>query len=109
MSNMQDEIDEILTDCYGENEGMSGWECTFSDRVEIPFPATLMGIPVEVQGFRANNANTLQCQIQCQIRTLYLREEKQRWIGIEDLDEDGLPQDFRHLLALYRVWSKGSE
>lgn len=101
MDSLQDEIDEILTDCYDEYEMMSGWECTFSDQVEIPFPATLLGVPVEVQGFRANNANALQCQI--------LREEKQRWIGIEDLDEEGLPQDFRHLLTLYRVWSKGSE
>jgi len=101
MTSLQDAIDEILTDCYGEDEEMSGWECTFSDRVEVPFSATLLGMPVEVLGFRANNANALQCQV--------VREEKHRWIGIEDLDDEGLPQDFRHLLKLYRVWSKGSD
>jgi hypothetical protein len=96
MSSIQDEIDEILTDCYGEYEQMSGWENAFLDEVEVPFQASLLGIPVEVQDFRVNDANALQCQI--------MREDKQRWVGIEDLDAEGLPEDFQHLLKLYRVW-----
>ena len=96
-SEFQDEIDEILTDCYGEDEQMSGWECTFSDGIELPFLAALLGVPVEVQGFRANYGSGLQCEI--------LREGKSRWIGIGDLDAEGLPADFLHLLKLYRVWA----
>ena len=99
MASLEEEIDEILVDCYGEEEQMAGWEVAFTDGVEVPFSASLLGIPVTVQGFRVNNGNTLQCHV--------LREEKQRWVGVEDLDVEGFPADFRHLLKLYRAWTKG--
>ena len=99
MADMRDEIDELLVDCYGEDEQMAGWEVAFTDGVAVPFGATLLGMAVEVQGFRLNSANTLQCQV--------LREKQQRWVGIEDLDEEGLPEDYRHLLKLYDAWNTG--
>lgn len=100
MADMRDEIDELLVDCYGEDEQMAGWECAFTDGVAVPFGATLLGMAVEVQGFRVNRANTLQCQVR--------REKQQRWVGIEDLDEESLPVDCRHLLKLYCAWTTGN-
>jgi hypothetical protein len=94
-----DEIDGILVDCYDEYEQMAAWEVAFSDGVEVPFRATLLGIPVEVVGFRVNGSNTVQCQV--------IREDKQRWVSVEDLDEEGLPADIRHLLSLYHTWLEG--
>ena len=62
-SEIQDEIDEIMVDAYGEYEQMASWVVAFSDGIELPFAATLLGIPVEVQDFQTNDANALQCKI----------------------------------------------
>lgn len=99
MASLPEEIEEILVDCYGEHEEMSAWEVAFTDRVQVPFRGSLLGIPVEVQGFRVSDANALQC--------LVVREKRQRWVGVEDLDEEGLPEDCRHVLTLYRTWLEG--
>ena len=79
---------------------MSAWEVAFTDDVTVPFPATLLGMPVEVQAFRLDNGNTLQCQVS--------REQKRRWVSLEDLDEENLPEDCRHLLTLYCAWIDGN-
>ena len=99
MGDIREEIDEILVDCYDEQEQMSAWEVAFTDDVTVPFPATLLGMPVEVQGFRLNNGNTLQCQVS--------REKKQRWVSLDDLDEENQPEDCHRLLTLYRAWMNG--
>lgn len=96
MADMRQEIEEILADCNDEDEQLMGWEATFDNDVAVPFQATLLGIPVEVQGFRANNSGALQCRIE--------REGKQRWIGVTDLDDEGFPEDFLHVMKLYRAW-----
>ena len=99
MPSVQEEIEDILVDCYDEFEQMSAWEVAFTESVAVPFAATLLGTSVQVQGFRANGANALQCQV--------VRGDKQRWLGVEDLDEEGLPTDCLHLLTLYHAWVAG--
>jgi hypothetical protein len=32
----------------------------------------------------------------------------QRWIAVEELDEETLPEDCGHLLVLYRAWLEGN-
>jgi len=105
MATIREEIEELMVDCYSEDEEMSAWDVAFTDGVEVPFRASLLGIPVQVQGFRVNDANAVQCQV--------VRESqegkgtKPRWIGVEDLDEEGLPDDFRHVMTLFRAWVEG--
>jgi hypothetical protein len=53
----------------------------------------------KVIDFRLNDANTVQCQV--------LRENKRRWVGVEDLDEEGRPVDIQHVLTLYHAWLEG--
>ena len=95
----RERIEEILTDTYDEYEQLSAWEVTFQDEVETPFPATLFGAPVEVQGFQAGDSDALQC--------LVVGQGQKRWIGIEDLDPKGLPDDFADILGLYQTWLAG--
>ncbi len=95
----REEIEEILTDAYGEYEQMSAWENTFLEQVETPFKANLMGSPVEVLGFQVGASDTLQCEVKA--------KGKQRWIAVEDLDEEGLPEDAAHYLDLYQSWLEG--
>ncbi len=97
--NIQQELEEILVDCYDEEEERAAWEVTFQDRIQTPFAASLLGMPVEVQEFRLGPTNSMQC--------LILSGKQQRWIGIEDLDEEGLPPDFQHVLDLYETWHSG--
>ncbi len=92
----RERIEEILTDTYDEYEQLSAWEVAFQDEVQTPFPATLSGTAVEVQGFQAEDEGTLQC--------LVVGQGKKRWIGIEDLDPKGLPDDFADILGLYQIW-----
>ena len=100
MSTLRDGIENILMDCYSEEEQESAWGVAFED-VEVPFPATLLGVPIAVQGFRVNDAGTPQC--------LVVRDSPphQRWVGVEDLDDENLPDEFSHVLTLYRAWLSG--
>ena len=95
----RERIEEILTDTYDEYEQLSAWEVTFQDEVETPFPAALFGAPVEVQGFQVGDEGTLQC--------LVVGQGQKRWIGIEDMDPKGLPDDFADILGLYQSWQTG--
>lgn len=94
-----DRIEEILMDTYDEYEQASAWGVTFEDEVQTPFQATLFGVPVEVQGFQVGKNDTLQC--------LVVAEDRKRWVGVEDLDPEGLPADFADILGLYRAWLAG--
>lgn len=98
MTSLRDEIDEILVDAYGEYEQMSAWECTFMEGVTMPFQASLLGVPVEVKEFQISDSNVLQCLV---VRE---KEKRRRWIAVEELDDEKLPEDFGHLLALYCAW-----
>jgi hypothetical protein len=62
---------------------------------------SLLGVPVEVQEFQVSDSNALQCLV---VRE---KEKRQRWIAVEDLDDENLPEDCRHLLSLYRAWLEG--
>jgi hypothetical protein len=90
------EIEEILVDTYSEEEAMASWEVAFQDDIATPFEAGLLGDPVTVMGFRLSRTNAMQCHIR--------RQERERWIGVEDLDEESLPEDIFHVLGLYRHW-----
>ncbi len=99
MPTPREEIEELLVDTYDEYEQMASWEVAFEDAVPTPFPAALLEMPVEVLGFRISSTDVLQC--------LVIRQEKQRWIGVEDLDDAGLPDEMQRLLSLYRAWQTG--
>ena len=93
------EIEEILVDCYDEQEQMAAWGVTFEDGITVPFSATLLGTPVEVIGFRTSDNDVLQAKV--------VRDRRERWIAVEDLDDEGLPDDMSHMLRLYRAWLEG--
>jgi len=92
-------IEEILMDTYDEYEQSSAWEVAFQDDVQTPFQAALFGVPVEVQGFQAGDDGALQC--------LAVGESRKRWVGVGDLDPEGLPDDFADILGLYQAWLAG--
>ncbi len=98
-SSMAAEIEAIVVDCYDDGEVMASWEITFQDNVKVPFEATLLGLPVTVTEFRANSSDVLLCRV--------TNGNKKRWIGVEDLDEEGIPDDMQRYLALFNAWNEG--
>ena len=94
----RERIEEILVDTYDEYEQISAWAVAFEE-VQTPFPATLLGVSVEVQGVQVGDNDALQC--------LVISKDRKRWIGIEDLDPEGLPEDFADILGLYKAWQTG--
>lgn len=95
----RERIEEILTDAYGEYEQTCAWAVAFEDEVHTPFQATLFGASVEVQGFQVGDNDALQC--------LVAAKDRKRWIGVEDLDPEGLPADFAEIFDIYRAWVTG--
>ncbi len=119
MAGPREEIDEILVDAYGEYEQMASWECAFTDGVAVPLQASLLGVPVQVQAFQTSDSNRLQCLV---VRQQEKRQEQgqhlvlnrmstgkqQRWISVEELDDENLPKECAHLLSLYKAWLEGT-
>ena len=95
---IQEQIEAILVDAYGEDEQASAWEVAFQDEVQTPFEAMLLGVPVRVLGFQAGRAGNIQCQ------AARRDGQQKRWIGVEDLDAAGLPADFVRMRTLLRAW-----
>lgn len=94
------EIEELLVDTYSEDEQAAAWEVAFSDGVTVPFSATLLGAPITVRAFRLADSNAIQC--------LVVRDKREKWIGVEDMDAEGLPDDMIHVLQMYRAWVEGN-
>jgi hypothetical protein len=118
MTSLREEIEDILVDAYGEYEQMTAWEYAFTEAVTMPFQASFLGVSVEVIGFKISDSDVLQCLVareQKQKQGNFRQQEKQkqeklqRWILVEELDNEKLPEDFRHLLSLYRTWLKGND
>ena len=99
---VEEQIEDIVVDCYSDDEQRMAWCVTFEDEVDVPFSAPLLGEPVEVRAFRAGRNDTPQCLV---ARTGQTGKQVERWVGVEDLDDAGLPEDMAHILMLYRSWN----
>jgi hypothetical protein len=61
---LQDDIEVILTDAYGEAEEMTAFLTVLEEEIDFPVPATLLGNPVTVTGLDAEDA-TLALLARC--------------------------------------------
>jgi hypothetical protein len=103
---IDEQIADILVDCYTDDEQRMAWCVTFEDEVAVPFSATLLGESVEVRAFRAGRNDTPQCRV---ARIGQTGKQAERWFGVEDLDDEGLPDDMAHVLMLYRYGHGGED
>lgn len=61
---LQDDIEVILTDAYGEHEQMTAFQTVLEEEIDFPVPATLLGNPVVVTGLVEDDA-TLELRARC--------------------------------------------
>jgi hypothetical protein len=63
-ADLQDDIEVILIDAYGEAEEMTAFLTVLEDEIDFPVPATLLGNPVTITGLAEDDA-TLSLRARC--------------------------------------------
>jgi hypothetical protein len=61
---LQDDIEIILTDTYGEAEESTAFQTVLDEEIDFPVPATLLGQPVIVTGLTEDD-DTLELRARC--------------------------------------------
>jgi hypothetical protein len=93
-------IDFATTDAYSDDEVMTGWGVAFDDAASLPFQATALGRPVTVLEFEADSRHGIRCEIQGE-------GIGRRWVGVDTLDEESLPEGVREAMEAFEAWSDG--
>lgn len=93
-------IDFVSADTCSEDEVMSGWGVAFDDAGTHPFQATALGKPVTVLAFDADKSHGVRCQVQGE-------GIAERWVGVDALDGESLPQELRDVVEAFESWSEG--
>src|SRR5947209_2151099 len=93
-------IEFATTDAYTDDEVAAGWGVAFGDAASLPFPATALRKPVTVLEFDSDPGRGVRCEIEGE-------GTRRRWIGVEALDVESLPEGVRDVLEAYDAWSGG--
>lgn len=95
------EIIEFATvDTYSDDEVATGWGVAFGDAASLPFQATALGKPVTVLEFDSDVRHGVRCEIRGE-------GTRRRWIGVDALDVESLPEGVREVLEAYDAWAEG--
>jgi hypothetical protein len=93
-------VEFATTDAYDDDEVMAGWGVALADAAALPFPATALGRPVTVLGFDADPHRSLRCEIEGEGIAA-------RWVGVDALDPESLPEGVREALEAFEAWTAG--
>jgi hypothetical protein len=89
-------IEFVNMDAYSEDEVMAGWGVALEDAASLPFQAKALGKAVTVLGFESDAHHGIRCEIQGE-------DIKRRWIGVDSLDEESLPEEVRDVLEAFET------
>jgi hypothetical protein len=91
-------LDEILVDAYGDDEQLSEFEQAFETSVRFPFPARVVGVPVEVTGVVYEGDPRRGLVATCR------REAHQYRVTVLDVTPGVVTVETSMLLEAYRRW-----
>jgi hypothetical protein len=94
-------IEFVSMDAYTDDEVMAGWGVALDDAATLPIQATALGKPVTVLRFEADSRHGIRCEIQGE-------GIGRRWVGVDTLDLESLPQEIREALEAFDAWSEGN-
>jgi hypothetical protein len=97
---IQDIIDFVSTDAYDEEEVMAGWGVALDSAATRPFPATALGQEVTVLAFESDTRHGLRCEVERETGS-------PKWIGVDVLDFDSLPEAVQEVLEAFEAWTEG--
>jgi hypothetical protein len=93
-------VEFVSVDAYTEDEVMAGWSVALADAAALPFQATALGTSVTVVEFDSDARHGIRCEIQGE-------GIARRWVGIDTLDVESLPEAVREVLEAFEAWSGG--
>ena len=79
---------------------MAGWGVALDEASPRPFQAMALGKPVTVRAFDADTHHGIRCEIQGE-------GIGRRWIGVDTLDVESLPEGVQEAMEAFEVWSEG--
>jgi tetratricopeptide (TPR) repeat protein len=95
---LDDLIDEILVDAYGESEQLTAFEQAFEESARFPFPASIVGVSVDVVRIEFDGDERHGLTAHCR------REGEKHRISLADLVPGPVTLETSRLLAAYRKW-----
>ena len=95
---LDDLIDEILVDAYGESEQLTAFEQAFAESARFPFPASIVGVSVDVVRIEFDGDERHGLTAHCR------REGEKHRISLADLVPGPVTLETSRLLAAYRKW-----
>ena len=98
MDEIDELLDEILVDAYGDAEQLTAFEVAFSERASFPFPAQIVGTTVDVVKVEFEGDERRGLTAVCR------RAGKLQRISLADLTPGPVSTETSTLLAAYRLW-----
>jgi tetratricopeptide (TPR) repeat protein len=95
---LDDLMDEILVDAYGESEQLTAFEQAFEESACFPFPASIVGVSVDVVRIEFDGDERHGLTAHCR------REGEKHRISLADLVPGPVTLETSRLLAAYRKW-----
>jgi tetratricopeptide (TPR) repeat protein len=95
---LEDLIDEILVDAYGDSEQLTAFEQAFAESARFPFPASIVGVSVDVVRIEFDGDERHGLTAHCR------REGEKHRISLADLVPGPVTLETSRLLAAYRKW-----
>jgi hypothetical protein len=93
-------IEFVTTDAYGDDEVMAGWGVALDDAATLPLQAKALEKPVTVLAFESDARHGIRCEIQG-------KGVGRRWVGVDTLDVESLPEEVRDVMEAFGAWSEG--
>jgi hypothetical protein len=95
---LEDLIDEILVDAYGDSEQLTAFEQAFAESARFPFPASIVGVSVDVVRIEFDGDERHGLTAHCR------RDGEKHRISLADLVPGPVTLETSRLLAAYRKW-----
>lgn len=95
---LDDLLDEILVDAYGDGEQLTAFELAFSEQARLPFPAEIVGTTVEVVKIEFEGDERRGLTAVCR------RDGRLHRVSLADLTPGPLGAETSRLVAAYRRW-----
>jgi tetratricopeptide (TPR) repeat protein len=92
-------LDEILVDAYGDSEQLSSFEIAFEESARFPFPARVVGAPVDVVKVEYEGDERRGLTAVCR------RDGELHRVSLTDLIPGPVTLETSDLLNAYRRWS----
>ena len=95
---IDDLLEEILVDAYGDSEQLTSFEQAFEDSARFPFPARIVGTSVDVIKVEFDGDDRRGLTAVCR------RDGEKHRVALADLIPGPVTLDTSRLLAAYRRW-----